>query len=133
MAETTTTREASRLAWGTICAARAIEEASPTEVPPNFITRTGLFISSGSGARQTEVAFCNKQFGVEDGRAGGAPDGVVAEGDEKKIENAVRHAGAHREGPAGARGSVQARLRPIELVADNQRMFRCGVQAQLLG
>src|SRR5215470_11507682 len=46
MADTTTTIELSREAWRTICATRAMQPASPTEVPPNFITRSGLFIEA---------------------------------------------------------------------------------------
>jgi hypothetical protein len=42
MAETTTTIEASALARVMISATRAMQEALPTEVPPNFITRSGV-------------------------------------------------------------------------------------------
>jgi phosphosulfolactate phosphohydrolase-like enzyme len=38
IAETTATTAFSRAACATICAARAMHEALPTEVPPNFIT-----------------------------------------------------------------------------------------------
>jgi hypothetical protein len=38
IADTTTTQELSLAALATICAVRAIHVASPTDVPPNFIT-----------------------------------------------------------------------------------------------
>src|SRR5208337_1246763 len=38
MAETTATHGVFRAAAATICAALAMQEASPTEVPPNFMT-----------------------------------------------------------------------------------------------
>jgi hypothetical protein len=38
MAETTTTTEPSDAADFTMAAARAMQDASPTEVPPNFMT-----------------------------------------------------------------------------------------------
>jgi hypothetical protein len=44
IAETTTTTPLSRAACATICAAREMHDASPTEVPPNFITRNLDFI-----------------------------------------------------------------------------------------
>src|SRR5579862_8038011 len=55
MAETTTTMGPSRDASLTICATRPIHAASPTDVPPNFITRNGFFILEGSGAKQFEM------------------------------------------------------------------------------
>src|SRR5258708_4752618 len=44
IAETTATTAFSRAACATICAARAMHDASPTDVPPNFITCTCDFI-----------------------------------------------------------------------------------------
>jgi hypothetical protein len=38
IAETTATTAFSRAACATICAARVMHEALPTDVPPNFIT-----------------------------------------------------------------------------------------------
>src|ERR1700683_941119 len=44
IAETTTTTAPSRDASRTIWATRAMQAASPTEVPPNFMTRNDFFI-----------------------------------------------------------------------------------------
>ena len=44
IAETTATTGPSREASFTICATRAMQDASPTDVPPNFITRNGLLM-----------------------------------------------------------------------------------------
>src|ERR1700751_1981615 len=44
IADTTTTTESSRAAVAQICAVRAMQEASPTEVPPNFMTTSLDFI-----------------------------------------------------------------------------------------
>src|SRR5690348_8833989 len=46
MAETTTTTEPSDAAVLTIAAAREMQEASPTEVPPNFITQRGAITNA---------------------------------------------------------------------------------------
>ena len=46
IADTTTTIGPSRDASFTICATRPMHAASPTDVPPNFITRNGFFIFS---------------------------------------------------------------------------------------
>lgn len=70
IAETTATIGPSRAASFTICATRAIHAASPTDVPPNFITRKCFFILiGGSGAKRFEVARSEKRPGVQDGRA----------------------------------------------------------------
>jgi hypothetical protein len=45
MAETTATQRSSRAASTTIFAARLMQDASPTDVPPNFITCNLFFIS----------------------------------------------------------------------------------------
>jgi len=44
IAETTATMGPSAAAPLTIFATRAMHEASPTDVPPNFITRNGFFM-----------------------------------------------------------------------------------------
>jgi hypothetical protein len=46
MAETTATQPLSVAAFAIICAVLAMHDASPTDVPPNFITCSRGFISS---------------------------------------------------------------------------------------
>src|SRR5215471_2975689 len=48
MAETTATHFPALAVSATICAARAIQAASPTDVPPNFITCRADFMNSRS-------------------------------------------------------------------------------------
>jgi hypothetical protein len=50
IAETTETTAFARAASATICAARAMQAASPTEVPPNFITCNFVFSFPAMGA-----------------------------------------------------------------------------------
>ena len=56
-------------------ATRSMAAADSTEVPPNFMTIMAV-----------EQPFRVHEFGVEDGGAGGAADGVVAQGDELLVE-----------------------------------------------
>ena len=56
MAETTTTTEPSAAADFTIAAERAMQAASPTEVPPNFITRRGGIRRVPSRAASRRIA-----------------------------------------------------------------------------
>src|SRR5271169_3445893 len=89
MALTTTNGRSGRRPF-TMLATRSMAVASSTEVPPNFITITAAPPAQGVGDRPSrEIALRFEEFGVEQGRAGSAADGVVREHGELVVENAT--------------------------------------------
>src|SRR5690349_12625078 len=73
-----------------------------------------------------DPARMGEKLRVQDGRARGAADGVVAQGVELPVQDRTGTQPSH--GDAHARGAihVQTRLRPVQLRADLDRIARRG-------
>src|SRR5580700_8238316 len=89
IADTTTTIEASRAPSTTILAERAMHSASPIEVPPNFMTRSGFAISNAPGQHWIQAAGSGQHLGIQNGSTRGSANGVVAERDETEVQHLV--------------------------------------------
>src|SRR5215469_3357770 len=83
---TTKGRSASRAL--TISAMRSIAVESSTDVPPNFMTITATPPSMLQEVRRSspEIALHFEEFGIQQGSAGSATDGVVREHSELIVE-----------------------------------------------
>ena len=64
------------------------------------------------------------QFGIEDGGAGSASDGVVAQHDVFEVEHGAGAQAAHSDAHSLAGFYIQAGLGPIGLVSDQHRTAR---------
>lgn len=89
----------------------------------------------GASTHALDVALEHRRLGVEDAGAGGADDGVVAQGDELEVEDAalvLAHA-ADADGVSPAEVAVEAGLGPVGLVEDLDGGGRGAVAAEGLG
>src|SRR5712671_4837361 len=122
----------------TIAATRSIARASSTDVPPNFITIMGVASwqdyesANPRSFRVTivEIALGLEQFGIQHGRAGGAPNGVVREHGKFPIQHAARPQMPNRRCHARAHINVKARLRTVIRLQVNHGTLRRTGQLQ---
>src|ERR1700694_3820854 len=143
-AETTTIGCRSRRS-ATMSMALATRSASPTEVPPNLMTITarlppGSQLAVGSSQSicvddcELRTANCElsqkslrlKQFGVQNGRSGGAADGVVNKCDHAQVEQRAGTQPPDGDAHAAFPIAIESRLRSIVARDVVQRLPRCG-------
>src|SRR5436853_6138435 len=122
MAETTTTGRRSSLPR-TISMTRSIASASWSEAPPNFMTIIAFSV---------EIPARLHQFRVKNRRARGASYGVVREDYESDVEYGAGSNTAYDRAHRGARIPVEARLRPLTLIAHDERPSGRGWQLEFL-
>src|SRR5207245_7404164 len=72
----------------------------------------------GGTTVRSEIALSHQQFGVEDGCASGAADGIVAQHDEAVPQHAVRGDAAYRDAHAAPGVAVEPGLRAMGLDRD---------------
>src|SRR5438045_8455973 len=99
-----------------MAATRSIASASATEVPPNFRTVVTIAVS--------HQAFPVHQLSVQNCRAGGAADRVVAERDELVVEHRTRTQASDGDGHPSPAVGVERRLRTIAFGEIFDRWFR---------
>src|SRR5206468_11874174 len=138
MALTTTTGCLARRP-STMEATRSMAFASSTEVPPNFITIIGVASWMARWGREvqdrtsSQVAFGLQQFGVQQGRAGGAANRVVREHGKLPVKYAAGTQPSDCSGHAGAQIDIETRLRTVAGAEIHHRMLRSAGKLQLLG
>src|SRR5215218_6404891 len=93
----------------------------------NLCASVSLWLTSAS-----EPTGGDQQLGVEYRGAGRAADGVVAERDEAVVEHVVGEDAADGDAHAAPGVAVEARLRAVGLVADDDGARGRRVQLQLL-
>src|SRR6516164_3326554 len=130
---TTNGRSASR-AW-TIPAIRSIAGESSTDVPPNFMTITAspppMIEEVRRSSRQVALHF--EEFGIQEGCAGRAADGVVREHRELVVEHAARPQPSHTYRHAMAAVKIEAWLRTVGRRVIHQRPFGRQRASQFIG
>src|SRR5271165_755230 len=132
MALTTTNGRSGRRPF-TMLATRSMAVASSTEVPPNFMTITAAPPSKNMGGRPSrQIALRLEEFGVEQGRARSAADGVMREHGELVVQNAAgaQPPDAHRHAVAAV--NIEARLRAVGRIVIDERLSRRQRQLELL-
>src|SRR5271165_3870475 len=145
----TTTNGRSEIRPFTMLATRSMAVASSTEVPPNFMTitaapgvpnerrlcarRGGAPPSKNVGGRPSrQVALRLKEFGVQEGRACRAADGVVREHGELVVQHTARTQPPHAHRHAVAAVNIEARLRAVRRTVIDDRLRRRQRQLELL-
>src|SRR6266568_2845824 len=138
MALTTTTGLCSSRSR-TIPTARSMALASPTEVPPNFMTMDISYwnphlsqerrkmappLSRRVRARSPQISLRLQQLGVEQRGSGGTADRIVGEQGELPVKHSTRTQAADRRGHATAGINIKARLRTISRVCLQHGSFR---------
>src|SRR5256885_15057458 len=93
----------------TMAAARSMAAASPTEVPPNFIT----IMPALPGGSFRQISLRMEQLSVQQGRARRSADHVVREHSELPIEKIARAQAPDGNRHPGARVDVEAWLRAV--------------------
>src|SRR5215467_13664777 len=97
----------------TIPAIRSIAVESSTDVPPNFMTITASPSSIVQEVRRSslQIALHLEEFGIQQGSAGCAADGVVREHGEFVVEHAAWAQASHAHRHPVAAVEIEARLR----------------------
>src|ERR1017187_8772199 len=129
----TTTKGRSGKRVFTMDATRSMAAASSMDVPPNFMT-----ITATPPAKEVEALASRKEalrleeFGVEQGGASGATDGVVREHRKLVVEHTTGTKPAHANGHPVASVHVEARLRPVRCGIVKDRLRRRQRKLQFL-
>src|SRR5215469_4667253 len=118
----------------TIPAIRSIAVESSTDVPPNFMTITASPPPMIEQVRRSspQVALHFEEFGIQEGCAGRAADGVVREHSELVVEHAARPQPPHTYRHAIAAVKIEAWLRTVGRRVIHQRPFGRQRTSQLM-
>src|SRR5258708_3075180 len=103
-----------------MAAARSIDVASWTDVPPNFIT----IIGARSPSRSTEVSLSVEKLAVQNRSAGRAANHVVAKQREFPVEDIAWTQTPDHGGHAASAIHVKPRLRTVRRTLIDDRLLR---------